>query len=662
MSTSPSPQHQTHELRPHAKSPAYPNDALMNETLFHAFEGFATMTSAPSKQLPQPNPEKQRREFQPYPTRENADLKPSSANLSSASVASERSNGQPPTTRMNASREDDAMSFAVDDAKGGSWIAVHRLDPHTSSKMLLDLFFPYGASEAFLLSAPASCRKTGFVVFPSANMADLAAQKMNDFIPCRQTQALRVETISAAEVKAAKTRDIIAMSLEETTSASSGKQTMSNVAQMSLLVDMTSTTAANVAHFIQQRSDPEATAEELIEEMGDASLPKIRKYADSFAAIMENWPYRKNLQTATVRNMLSCILDSKDARDTKSEDSQQKRLNTSADNSLDGSRDSVHNSSATPSTEDTRRRNCGLLLGHLFVNKFITGDPFEVAARLLRSDITAVSQLDAICNIAEVASALPNARSSSSFWALVAEITATHSSPVIRLACSQKLGQHFVKSRGSSGLSADATPFMYRPQGGSSSRGNSPLNTSIVSDVGRVGSSSLSRRRAEEGRSRTVYMSRLSPGAPVIRLRQLADSCGVVLKIRVCIEPGYSTLFGFIEMANAHQARAVLRRDREEFFGFNIRFQPAKMPIQDVDVDDAFEGPDGTILKVCQYGMLDNASTTVQQKAMMKPATTPAAPLGAPAAAMAAPTVRVGAQNVPLQRGGFPPAAMAVQK
>lgn len=89
-------------------------------------------------------------------------------------------------------------------------IAVLNLEPRTSKKQLWDIFYPMGAVEAAVMgsnnpssspgatgiSGTTSKRGVGVVMFSSADMAKIAAEKMNDFVPHGQSFPLVVSYVA----------------------------------------------------------------------------------------------------------------------------------------------------------------------------------------------------------------------------------------------------------------------------------------------------------------------------------------------------------------------------------------------------------------------------------------------------------------------------------
>ncbi|EPY34716.1 hypothetical protein STCU_01386 [Strigomonas culicis] len=86
------------------------------------------------------------------------------------------------------------------------WVRVKYLEENTSESALKKMFYPYGADEAFTSVENGEFR--GFVGFEVDCMAALASEKMNEFIPCGQSQALQVHVVDMDEVLVARTRSV----------------------------------------------------------------------------------------------------------------------------------------------------------------------------------------------------------------------------------------------------------------------------------------------------------------------------------------------------------------------------------------------------------------------------------------------------------------------
>lgn len=78
-------------------------------------------------------------------------------------------------------------------------VIVNNLDPRTQSKHLMTIFFPLGAVDALAFQSPVGTeemgstyagRKGGVVLFTSQEMAVMASQKIDDFVPHGQTLPL----------------------------------------------------------------------------------------------------------------------------------------------------------------------------------------------------------------------------------------------------------------------------------------------------------------------------------------------------------------------------------------------------------------------------------------------------------------------------------------
>jgi RNA recognition motif-containing protein len=88
-------------------------------------------------------------------------------------------------------------------------IAVLNLEPRTTKKQLWDIFYPMGAVDTAVMGGSANSnsvpggggkRGVGVVMFSSADMAKIAAEKMNDFVPHGQSFPLVVSYVSPRSI------------------------------------------------------------------------------------------------------------------------------------------------------------------------------------------------------------------------------------------------------------------------------------------------------------------------------------------------------------------------------------------------------------------------------------------------------------------------------
>lgn len=447
-----------------------------------------------------------------------------------------------PFGALDESKEEENFCFLEE--KPSEWLRILNLDSHTTGKMLLDMFFPHGANDAFVVVDQSNSKRTGFVFFGNVTMAQLAREKMDNFVPCRQSQSLRIHFASMLEVKEAK--DAI----------QNQKASQKHHIRLTQFAELSSSTPQQVALFIQQHASPSNLADEICFET-DKGMEKIKKYAVALSLVSLSWGLRPQLQVILVRNLISQIMQE-----------------TTSAEKCEGS---------------------GTLLGELFVAGFVNGDPNDLALKLVRG-VSRGCQMVAVCNLVTVASSLPFSETRGIFWSKVKELSVCHDISDVRAVCLQK-----VSKKPLTGLSPLAAPFIYNPVWVPPSE-----------------PSPLTKHRAEEARVRTVYVSRLSPTVPKQAFYDILSSCGDVNKVRVCADPGYATLYGFVEMSSIEAAQRLILKDRMELCGSQLRLQIAKSPIQDVDASDAIDTPTGLRLRPCQYGCGEPVSSLVMHGAAIR--------------------------------------------
>lgn len=83
------------------------------------------------------------------------------------------------------------------------WLHIQMLDKSTTHQALREIFYHFGAHEAFVVSPRGDSRGKlqGYVSFPHSAMADLAVEKVNTFVPFRQSGPLTVTKVNADRIK-----------------------------------------------------------------------------------------------------------------------------------------------------------------------------------------------------------------------------------------------------------------------------------------------------------------------------------------------------------------------------------------------------------------------------------------------------------------------------
>ena len=275
--------------------------------------------------------------------------------------------------------------------KPSHWVRVRRLDTHITQSSFTDMFYQFGAVESFAVwDMDESCKK-GFVRFPSADLAALAVSKMNDFIPCKQSQPIVVEHVTASSVFAARNGPVEAVIQDQP----------SSVVHLALLA---TSSPQNVAHRIQFLGDPSGTANEICSYVGKASSQRLKKLADACAAVLPTWHLRTQLQRELSRGLFQLLVGSEaDAIETK---------------------------------------GAGLLLSLLFRSNFLPGNALEVASKLLNA-VRRPADLEGVCLFAEEGAPAHSAddKAAAAFWAQVSDMAAAHPSAAVRAASMTKLRQ-----------------------------------------------------------------------------------------------------------------------------------------------------------------------------------------------------------------------------
>ncbi|CBH16985.1 RNA-binding protein, putative [Trypanosoma equiperdum] len=258
---------------------------------------------------------------------------------------------------------------ALMDFDSKHWIRVTRLDPSTSSKTLRQMFYPYGGDEAFVIWDNAV---VGYVGFDNHFMAELAVEKMNTFIPCRQAQALCVRPASMDEVVLARS------------AVSSGQESIVPLLYSDCPIKC-------IVQVIEGHRQPSYCAMELVEEVKRAPRSLFARVSETLSQLKANSFLVEEFREALVRNLLLHIFE-EDHTDTKA--------------------------------------NCGVLLGELFCSGFLTGDPFQIASGILQRGVKSIGQIDNVCAVAHACASLPFAMSKASFWALVGQLSLQTEEPL----------------------------------------------------------------------------------------------------------------------------------------------------------------------------------------------------------------------------------------
>ncbi|RNF14159.1 putative RNA-binding protein [Trypanosoma conorhini] len=402
------------------------------------------------------------------------------------------------------------------------WIRVTQLDPTTTSKSLEYMFYPYGGDEAFVLWDNGV---VGYVGFENKYMADLGVEKMDAFIPCRQTHALRVTRVSLEEVLLAK-------------------NAVCFPCQKGLTPLLYSDCPVHfIAKYIELHRQPCYCAAELVEEVTRATRTVFARILGALTELKPIWISLEEFRDTLARQLL-CTIAKEGSADVGA--------------------------------------NCGALLGELHVMGLLTGDPFLLASGLLQRGVRCSTKVDNVCGIAHACASMPFSISRASFWALVGQM-------------SLEVDEHLRTV-----LRGHLRQFKQRMELFSPITSAAPKTTWSLTKEHNNSSNDAS-RLLSESKSRTLYISHLPPLLPQQTLMELLSACGVVNKVRICRGSGYTTLFAFVEMATAEEARAAMRLNRTSLLGCNIRVQIARNPIQDTQAEDGVIDADGASKRDCLF-------------------------------------------------------------
>lgn len=446
------------------------------------------------------------------------------------------------------------------------WIQVNNLSCGTTDNELKKLFYPYGGDEAFTVWEQDGAL-VGFVGFEMGEMACIAAEKMNAFIPCRQTHALVVRRVALDDVALARHR----------ATSDTFKRPLAVLLQGSF-PEQAVTTA-----LLSRVGDPSQCATEVVLEVGRATQAGLRHLLCSLLAVSlhtgdSNVP---RFLDELLKELLRCLLEAEDSL-----------------GDMDGGGFLAPRAQAVV--------NSGAVLGNLFALGILPGDPFAFASRLLqRTGAGSVAQVNGICAVAHACHALPFPISKASFWALVGHTAAEARSPQLRETLLAHLRQLKLVPQFPPTDSFFSFPTFTTGSQAPQSRVGSPLSPGQQqqSRLSSLGSPVARAAPVPDARLRTIHISHLPPQLSQSDLMSLLLRAGPVNKVRLCIGNGYTTLFAFVEMQSVEGARAVtLMFNNVNMMSFCIRVQSARNPIQDVVSEDAVYSRSGATLKPCTFG------------------------------------------------------------
>ncbi|CAM45321.1 conserved hypothetical protein [Leishmania braziliensis MHOM/BR/75/M2904] len=450
-----------------------------------------------------------------------------------------------------ATAGNDVSSFLFDDYRDDGfstnlsckhWVSVGHLSLTTTDAELKSLFYPYGADEAFTVWEGTTMM--GFVGFDSPEMAELAAQKMHDFVPRRQSQALAVRAVRLEEVLRARTKGPISL----------------------LAVLYSECATQGISAVIRRSNSPVAVARDVAVEVARASPAVLQRLVAAFSDLSPQWFGFTSFSEELLKSLLGSLLEVDE-------------MNTA------------------------QAINCGAVVGILFQMNMIIGDPYYLASRLLQRAGQSLVQLEGICTLAHTCALLPGYHvSRASFWDQVADIAAKVADPVANRALRGYLRRytqtnaHAAITAIPGSLSSSApSPLVFSTM---------PCPSATVGRSQVVRQRTPPQYPCQDQmRCRTIYISHLPGLLPQSMLLELLTAAGPVNKVRICTGAGYSTLFAFVEMRTAEGAHRAMCMNGLQLMGYTIRVETARNAVQDVIEKDAQFDANGAVIQPCLFGM-----------------------------------------------------------
>lgn len=213
-------------------------------------------------------------------------------------------------------------------------------------------------------------------------------------------------------------------------------------------------------------------------------------------------------------------------------------------------------------------------------------------------------------------------RSQASFHAALADACVVHPSLEVRQWCARAMLEFLPSHHSSASITSAPSPAPRSHDASSTSSSSFPATATSMAQPANASSltcspqalsrnepSELTKARCGEIKTRTVHISRLPAKTKRSAFASFLSTCGVVDKVRVCLEGGSANVFCFVEMATVEATQALLRHDGATMFGGEggggsaIRVRMAKAPIQDVHPSDAVMGPHQLRLRSCTFAM-----------------------------------------------------------
>ncbi|CAD2215379.1 hypothetical protein AGDE_00521 [Angomonas deanei] len=238
------------------------------------------------------------------------------------------------------------------------WVSVRQLTNTRTAAALKDLFYPYGADEAFIAGYDTiRDMLLGYVGFESPQMALWVVEKMDNYVPPRHVVPLKVQCATLEEALSA-----------HRLAGAAGK-------------DSFPVPAHGLRESIELKPVPVAVTEVIVEVMR-SSPNDLDSFLTALFSLSINSDKLQLFQDEFAKQLLMNILER---------------------------------------TDRPSARNCGVALGFCYCNGWLQGDPFHLTSTLIHSGTLSTAKAEGICALATTCSSF-GTMTKASFWALVGHV------------------------------------------------------------------------------------------------------------------------------------------------------------------------------------------------------------------------------------------------
>ena len=485
----------------------------------------------------------------------------------SFTVSSSSSPSQPPAPRTSERH----TPVTVDVTKPA--VFVQNPEPRTTKSELYNIFFPMGASSVELHPGGGS-RRSGIVYFSSASLAQIAAAKINNFVPHGQTLPLTVTFVSGNGPV------LPSPDSSPSTVPHYGRSTppASSSAPSSLQGTPYKATPPPTARRLELSSGGDALRGRLYVSAAPDLTPDecfqfFTKYDDTEAMMAELLSYLSRRQHRGISLCTGLI----GIVGAPGNEKHRARLQ-------EGITKPIIKNLLAAGKEMPERIGCAIVTATLFDFGFIGGSPFAMAKKLITSPM---AQTDS--NLVDAVNSMTSA------WA------SRHPNRIPEadeIEYRHLLQQYYENAHNISG----STEGGHGDAHSVSTPETTPLPSSVHSTPDR--SVFLFKNEAET-LACTVYVTRIPATTSESKLRSLfLEGGGELNKVRLYEDSSNRGAFGFVEFSTPAAARDMIEKlDRRRVDGATIRCSAARSAIHEADPRDAIVGENGERIRPCLFGL-----------------------------------------------------------